>query len=584
MTVDDAPESNLDIAQIARDEIAATPELGKLANDGPKFVGWYLHRVHGVDVLAAVDALTDGPGDKQVDAVFIDDEEARVLVVQGKFWANATLSGEAVGECLRAVAGLKDLHALQGAANPKLAVKIPDIQLALSQDYALAVELVTIGDIAPNARRDIHTHQQSLSDDSFSVEIVPVDGKALAERYCMATQRALPHIDHEFDLGRAQWAEWQVNDTRCLLVVMPITVAITVPGIDDQMLFRKNVRQALGKGTKVNKGLRTTLRSDEVGDFFFYHNGITAICQEFKLDPERRRLHVHGVNVVNGCQSLTTLRQNSEVVRDHDTGYLLWRFYEISEHQRADKISTFTNSQNAVSSRDLASNDTVQLLLKRRIEGRFPAIHFATKRGAVAPPGKELLDAAVFAKLSISWDHWMPYRAHSEQALFDRYYTRLFHSQLDPDDVVPVFELFGRLKQQWEVDGLGIRDELRAKSYHTPYHVLTAVALLLSAANPASRGMPLGRALRQERLQPHLDRMLRLSARCVQRAFEKAAKAAEEQHGFLAIENWLKSKDAVQGAQEFAKTQMDVLEDSDPLVEALRLPPELFREPAKDDD
>lgn len=584
MGANGSPLTQNDIAEISRVEIEATPELGNLPNTGPKFVGWYLHRIHGVDLLAAVDALTDGCGDKQIDAVFIDDEEARVLVVQGKYWDNATLSGPAVGECLQAVAGLKDLEALQCVANPRLAMKVPDIRAALSQDYRLTVELVTIGSIAANARHDIHTHQHSLSDQSFSVEIVPVDGKALAERYCLATQRALPHIDHDFDLARAQWAEWQVNDTRCLLVVMPITEAITVPGIDDQMLFRKNVRQALGKGTKVNKGLRSTLRSSEVGDFFFYHNGITAICQEFRLDPERRRLAVHGINVVNGCQSLTTLRQNSEVVREHDTGYVLWRFYAISEHQRADKISTFTNSQNAVSSRDLASNDTVQLLLKKRIEGSYPQIYFASKRGEVAPAGKSLLDAAVFAKLSISWDHWMPYRSHSEQALFDRYYTRLFHAQLDPDDVIPVFELFGRLREQWDVDGLGIRDELRAKAYHTPFHVLTAVALILAAANPACRGMPRGRALRRSGVEPHLDRLLQLAAKCVQRAFEKAAKAAEEQHGFLAIENWLKSKDAVHGAQEFAKTQIDVLEGTDGMVADLKLPVALFREPANDDD
>jgi hypothetical protein len=575
----------LDIAAVAHKEIAATPEFANMPNKGSQFVAWYLHRAHGVDPLAAVDAVTDGPDDKQIDGVFIDDECARVLIIQGKFYEGGTVTGEAVGECLRAIQGLKNLPDLQQAANSRLAVKIPDIQAALQNEYTITVELVTIGDIATNARQDIHSCQQKLSTNGLSIEIIPVDGKVLLDRYCQATQRALPKINHEFDLSAAQWGDPQVNDTRCLLVVMPLTQAITIPGVDNGMLFRKNVRQALGKGTRVNRGLRTTLQSDEIRDFFFYHNGITAICDSFVLDPERRTLTVKGINVVNGCQSLTTLLQNSEAIREHDCGYVLWRFYEISDHSRADKISTFTNSQNAVSSRDLASNDTVQLLLKQRIEGAYKDIYFATKRGEVAPAGKRLLDSALFAKLTVSWDHWMPYRAHSEQNLFDRYYPRLFHSQIEPEDVIPVFDTFDRLRSLWTTD-LRIRDELRSKTYHTPYHVLTAMGLFLAAANPSLKGMPKGRVLQFAPIAEQRDTLLQLACNCVQQAFEKAADAADSEGGFLAIENWLKSRDAVRGAREMAKVTYGVLSTTSAagLAQAVKLLPEMFHLPVDGED
>jgi hypothetical protein len=576
----------LDIAAIAHEEIEATPEFANMSNKGQQFVAWYLWRAHGVDALAAADALVDGPNDKQIDAVFIDDEEARVLIIQGKFYEAGTVTGEAVGECLRAIEGIRNLPALQQVANDKLALKIADVQAAIESEYTLTVELVTVGSIAVNAREDIYAYQQSLSNSEFAVEIVPVDGKVLVERYCQATQRALPGIDHTFDLSRAQWADPQVNDTRCLLVVMPLTQAITVPDIDTGMLFRKNVRQALGKGTKVNRGLRTTLQSDEIRDFFFYHNGITAICDSFDLDPERRTLEVKGINVVNGCQSLTTLLLNSEIIKQHDTGYVLWRFYAISEHTRADKISTFTNSQNAVSSRDLASNDPVQLLIKQRIEGAYPNVCFSTKRGEVAPAGKRLLDSALFAKLTVSWDHWMPYRAHSEQNLFDRYYPRLFHSQIEPEDVIPIFDTFERLRSLWTTGGLEIRDELRSKTYHTPYHVLTAVGLFLAAANPSLRGMPKGRVLQLSRIVEQRDTLLQLACNCVQQAFEMAAEAADAEGGFLAIENWLKSRDAVRGAREMAKVTYGVLSTTgaDGLAQASKVPSEMFHLPVDGED
>ncbi|MBR0257737.1 MAG: AIPR family protein, partial [Synergistaceae bacterium] len=47
-------------------------------------------------------------------------------------------------------------------------------------------------------------------------------------------------------------------------------------GIQDGSLFRKNVRQALSKTTKVNRDIAQSLRKNP-GEFFFLHNGITAI-------------------------------------------------------------------------------------------------------------------------------------------------------------------------------------------------------------------------------------------------------------------------------------------------------------------
>ena len=127
--------------------------------------------------------------------------------------------------------------------------------------------------------------------------------------------------------------------------------------------FSKNVRQSLGQNNKVNKGLRQTLEGERIQDFFFYHNGITALCKRFTLDEKSEQLTVHDLSVVNGCQSLTTIHSCSESVRKHggDDAYILFRFYEIPQRDLADKISVYTNSQSAVKSRDLRSNDRSML-------------------------------------------------------------------------------------------------------------------------------------------------------------------------------------------------------------------------------
>ena len=68
-------------------------------------------------------------------------------------------------------------------------------------------------------------------------------------------------------------------------------------------------------------------------------------------------LKLHGLSVVNGCQSLNTILSCSERVKDIDDTLVLFRFYEIPQRERGDKISVNTNSQSAVKPRDLRSND-----------------------------------------------------------------------------------------------------------------------------------------------------------------------------------------------------------------------------------
>ena len=63
-------------------------------------------------------------------------------------------------------------------------------------------------------------------------------------------------------------------------------------------------------------------------------------------------LNVKELNVVNGCQSLSTILNCSESAEKADDAYIMFRFYEISNTDRADSISTSTNSQTAVKARD----------------------------------------------------------------------------------------------------------------------------------------------------------------------------------------------------------------------------------------
>ena len=71
-------------------------------NDGERFVAWYLRRVLLRDPVATRDDITDGQHDKQMDAVVVDDDDRRVLIVQGKFVGTSQVDSEPLREVLAA--------------------------------------------------------------------------------------------------------------------------------------------------------------------------------------------------------------------------------------------------------------------------------------------------------------------------------------------------------------------------------------------------------------------------------------------------------------------------------------------------
>lgn len=51
------------------------------SNDGQRFIAWYLRNIHNLDPVEVRDCITDGAGDKQIDAVYIDNEAQTIYII-----------------------------------------------------------------------------------------------------------------------------------------------------------------------------------------------------------------------------------------------------------------------------------------------------------------------------------------------------------------------------------------------------------------------------------------------------------------------------------------------------------------------
>ena len=136
--------------------------------------------------------------------------------------------------------------------------------------------------------------------EDLSASLVLVDEHTLETRWDESLNIGGQNITYDFLLESGRFIDIAVNGTRAVIAVLPLIQCLNIPGIQNGSLFRKNVRQALSKTTKVNKEITQSLRKSQ-GEFFFLHNGITAICSSLAVNEGV--LHVEGLSVVNGCQS-----------------------------------------------------------------------------------------------------------------------------------------------------------------------------------------------------------------------------------------------------------------------------------------
>ena len=285
------------------------------------------------------DDITDGADDKQIDAIVVNDDQSVVYIVQGKFIGSPQVDAEPLREVLSSWIQIRDLARLQEVGNQRLKRKLSEVARALEDEYEICFELITTATLTPAAQEDLATFQKQLAElserEDVTTIITLIDGDELRRRYDLALDRENPVIKHTLTLQPGNYLSMTVAGTQALIAAIPLKECIGIPGIKDGTLFQKNVRQSLGLNA-VNKGIKGTIYGDKHRDFFFFHNGITAICNKMRINNSK--LELHGLSVVNGCQSLNTILSCSERVKTLEETYVLFRFYEIPQRDRADRI------------------------------------------------------------------------------------------------------------------------------------------------------------------------------------------------------------------------------------------------------
>jgi hypothetical protein len=500
------------------------------------------------------DDITDGADDKQIDAIYINNDKSTIYIIQGKYISSGSVDAEPLREVLSSWMQLRDLVRLQNVGNVKLQRKLSEVAQALDDEYEIVFELITTSNLTEAAKTDLESFQIQLAklseNEDFDATITVIDETELNRRYELSVETDNPSINYALDLSDCKYFSEIIAGTQVVLAAVPLKDCILFPGVKDGSLFQKNVRQSLGISNAVNKGIRQTILGDKHRDFFFFHNGITAICNKMEIKDEK--LKMSGLSVVNGCQSLNTILSCSETVKKLDETFVMFRFYEIPQRERADRISINTNSQSAVKPRDLRSNDKRVLNLRRSFELKYPSGYFITKRGEQAPADKDqnfVIDLSDFGKYLIAWHSQRPNISYGETKIFDKYFEILFKRDYKPENAQALNTWMKEVSKTWTNDNpLGLNETLLVMKAYAPFHQLYGVSMCFAISNNMVDRVPSPSVcLERARESGLVEEIVKISGLSLNMALEAAANEVQPQNRVFSPQNWIKAKTCLAG-------------------------------------
>lgn len=198
-----------------------------------------------------------------------------------------------------------------------------------------------------------------------------------------------------------------------------------------------NVRGFILK-SEYNKNISETIEEDP-SKFFMYNNGITIIASDVKVTPfpngKKSKVIIENLQVLNGGQTLRTIHKYNQIKKQSGLSNLqkaeiLVRVFKVTNKELMNKIAEYTNSQNAISNRDLKSISSEQIKLEKYLD-TFDILYIRKYGDTGLVNGKNYLHTISMEKLGQILYAVMgnPESAtNKKRQIFDNEYTRLFQN------------------------------------------------------------------------------------------------------------------------------------------------------------
>ncbi|MCX6093054.1 MAG: AIPR family protein [Candidatus Bipolaricaulota bacterium] len=451
------------------------------------------------------DAITDGPSDRGVDAVYVDERDDRNVVHLFQFKHVSSFEGSKRNfpstEIDKLLSFCEDLlneaPELQQTCNPILWTKVQEIWGALKNpEPSFEVHFCA------NMASLVDAQQKRVASALAKYRSFRVNHHTLDSLVELFIERKRPKIDVKLKVVDKNYFERTDGNLRGLIATLEATEIIkliTDPSDPAQVrrdVFNDNVRVYLTKKNRINKRIHATALSEKNVEFWYLNNGITVTCDYFSYQPGTRApvVSLQNVQIVNGGQTANALfeahKDQPEKLNDV---LVLTRIYETRARDITAAIAEATNSQTPINTRDLRSNDDVQ----KKLEEAFRDQGYWYERKAKQHHGQPRLkriDAMSAGQAFLAYSLGSPEVAKKDRArIFGDLYDSVFNDDITTQKLLAPLSVFGEIEAQKrtlqrQIKRAGAFDPDLLFLIDGAYHVLFTVSLLCedSAVDPLS--------------------------------------------------------------------------------------------------
>jgi hypothetical protein len=344
----------------------------------------------------ATDSVTDSGNDHGIDAVFFDERERSLYIVQSKWIKNGNGEPE-LGDILKFVEGIKDLFDLSFERfNTKINAKKEMLQNAINDPqskFVLVIAYTGIQELSNPSKRSLDDllHEMNDNDELLRLEIL---NQTKLYKFLISGLSGDPINETIF------LRSWGKMETPYKAVYGHVAAAeiVSLWQKYHNRLFIHNLRDILGD-TEVNAEIRNTIEKNPTC-FWYYNNGITALVTKYQKAAHGGGTTDLGIfqcenfTIVNGAQTVGTIGKygegNPTVALDSVFIPIRIISQEGAPEFFGETVTKTNNRQNKIDNRDFVTLDPVQDRIK--IELAVDGILYQVMRSESIIRGDRVLD------------------------------------------------------------------------------------------------------------------------------------------------------------------------------------------------
>ena len=334
----------------------------------------------GLEVTQASAQVTDGYHDMGIDAIYLDETQKKLFLVQSK-WRADGVGSITQDEMFNFAQGVQRVleEDLTGA-NDKILAKSIDIDVALTQmGYQIHAIFIHTGNQNANdyALRPILQLIGQTNDEISTILLF--DEFNFRDIYSfLANGQEQPGINLD-DVILSNWGKVDDPFVSYYGTISAATVGEWYKNFGNA-LFAKNIRFYKGN-TDVNEGMKKVLLQ-EPEKFYYYNNGIKLLCKSIKRKAKDSTNNttglfaLEGVSLVNGAQTTGAIGSmfldNPEQI---SKAIIMIQIIDLSsvDSETTTQITRLSNTQNRIENKDFAALDPEQ----DRLRTELTFIHYS---------------------------------------------------------------------------------------------------------------------------------------------------------------------------------------------------------------